>query len=97
MALLQDEQATARDVMVYAVLASHADRNRQCWPSIRTIADEARMTNRTVIRALEWLEEAWYISRTTRNTGRGRTSNLYTLHDGQIVALPTRDDTPPAG
>lgn len=92
-ALLDDPECTPNRIAVYAALARHANRHRQCWPSLTTITTEARLHRRTTLRCLAWLDESWYISRKKRNTRDGRTSTLYTLLPPKIIQFPAPGDT----
>lgn len=78
---------------VYAVLAKYASQETaQCYPSRKTIARDAGVSERSVDGALATLREHKVISATRRSVGLTamRTSNLYTLLDrprevGQIL------------
>jgi DNA-binding MarR family transcriptional regulator len=69
---------------VYMALLFYADIYfRDCFPSIETLAKKAKMTRRSVCRALKILEESGFIIREIKahrnvNTGK-RCSNLYIL------------------
>ena len=60
---------------VYFVIARHANRQRQCWPSVATIARKAGVGRTVVFKALGDLERARLIRRVNR-IGR---STLYVL------------------
>lgn len=60
---------------VYFSLCRHANRDRQCWPSIRLIAEEIKITPRRIISGIKWLEEHGLI-RIDRMKGE---SNVYEL------------------
>ena len=65
---------------VYMYLKDHADREGKCWPGIRTIAAELRLSRSTVKRALDELCKAELISKESRWRKNGSlTSNLYRL------------------
>lgn len=69
---------------VYAVLAKYASQETaQCYPSRKTIAREAGVSERSVDGALATLREHKAISAARRSVGQTamRTSNLYTLLD----------------
>ena len=66
---------------VYMYLRDRADTKNQCWPSVRTIGRELRLSRSTVKRALKDLEEAGHLSKDPRYRDNGSSSsNLYTLH-----------------
>lgn len=65
---------------VLVVLADHADEAWSCYPGQATIARMTGMSERSVRRALEWLEEQGFITRERRSDARGRrTSDRYHL------------------
>ena len=69
------------DLLVLLSLADRANSEMKAWPTRRTIAKDCRMSRRSVVRALERLEEQGYIKSKQRrkNDGKVLTSNLYTL------------------
>lgn len=95
--LLDDPETTPQCWAVYGALARHANRDRQCYPSLSTIVKESRTSRATVCRWLAWLEEAWYIKREQRNTRDGRTTTIYTLLTPKVLQFPRQDDTPASG
>lgn len=50
--VLKHSTTTGTDRLVLLSLANHANENGQCWPSVRTIAREANVTERAVQRSL---------------------------------------------
>ena len=61
-------------------LKDRADKDGTCWPSIRTIAKELKLSRATVYRALDDLCSANLLEREDRwRENGGRTSNLYKL------------------
>ena len=68
---------------VYMYLRDRAG-GGSCWPGVKTIARELRLSPRTVQRALNDLERAGYIRRENRSRENGsRTSNLYVITEGK--------------
>lgn len=64
--------------VVYMYLKDHADRQGRCWPGIKTIAAELKLSQSTVKRALNDLCQAGLISKEPRWRENGSlTSNLY--------------------
>ena len=64
---------------VYMYLRDRAG-GGSCWPGIKTIARDLRLSPRTVQRALNDLERAGYIQRQRRQRENGScTSNLYII------------------
>lgn len=76
--MLGDVKPTS--VVVYAVLAEHANADQECWPSINRIAVRANVTATTVRSAIRELEETGWVTVRGRATDDGRqTSNLYKI------------------
>ena len=68
---------------VYMYLRDRAG-GGSCWPGVKTIARELRLSPRTVQRALNDLERTGYIRRENRYRENGsRTSNLYVITEGK--------------
>ena len=77
-AKLEQTRQAARAVYMY--LKDHADSEGKCWPGIRTISTELRMSRSTVKRALDDLCRAELISKERRFRENGSlSSNLYRL------------------
>jgi len=65
---------------VYMYLKDHADSESKCWPGIKTIARELKLSRSTVKRALDDLYRAGLVSREPRRRENGSlSSNLYRL------------------
>lgn len=65
---------------VYMYLKDRTNKDGICWPSIRTIARELRLSRATVYRALDDLCKAGLLTREQRwRENGGRTSNLYKI------------------
>ena len=78
---------------VYMYLRDRAG-GGSCWPGIKTIARDLRLSPRTVQRALNDLEHAGYIERQQRYREHGsRTPNLYIIFEGKSQ----RGRSPPGG
>jgi hypothetical protein len=73
--------AGAAALLVYVVLARHADRQGESWPGLATIASEAGISSRTAQRAIRLLEVLGLVEVTTcyEEASHRQTSNLYTL------------------
>jgi len=71
------------DIAVYAVLCMYADNNtKDSHPSVATIAEKSRCSERVARRSLQTLKEAGYIDIEERRDKRGyQTSNQYYLLD----------------
>ena len=66
---------------VYAVLARRADRDGESWPRLRSIAEQAATSERSVRRAMHLLELLGLVEVTACYEAKSQrqTSNLYTL------------------
>ena len=69
-----------RAVTVYAYLCDMANKKGECWPSTITVSKDLGLSRRTIVRALNDLENAGLIKRIPRRrkTG-GWTSSLIRL------------------
>lgn len=77
---------------VYNVLAHHADRNRNCFPSIGRIARMLRIGRSTVLRSIRELETAGVVRVTPRLDDKGhKTSNYYHLLPLGRGGVPLQD------
>ena len=69
-----------RAISVYIYLAERANQDGICWPAIRTIAKELRLSQSTVRRALQDLRGEGLIETTQRyRLNGGKSSLLYKL------------------
>ena len=75
-----DTELSHRARAVYLYLRDRSDADGKCWPGVKRIASDLRLSRRTAQRALADLERAGYIRRDERFRENGsRTSNLYTI------------------
>ena len=67
--------------VVYMYLKDRSNREGVCWPSIKTIARELKLSRATVCRALDDLCKAGFLvkDKRWRENGGRRTSNLYKI------------------
>lgn len=90
--LYQNEELSHRAKTVYMYLHDRSDAAGICWPGIKRIASDLKLSRRTVQRALGDLEQAGLVSRQFRYRPNGSlTSNLY-----QIAARKGKSSQPPA-
>lgn len=69
-----------RAVAVYCYLCDRSQKTDSCFPSVRRIASDLNLNDRTVYRALRDLEDAGMIVREKRTRVSGaRSSNLYKI------------------
>lgn len=81
---IYDLGLTHKSISVYCYLANRADKNGECFPSVRSIAEDLNLNRATVYRAFRELEERNLLERKARyNTSGGRRSSLYILN-GEI-------------
>ena len=65
---------------VYMYLKDRTNKNGICWPSIKTIARELKLSRATVCRALDDLCKAGLLAKENRwRENGGETSNLYKI------------------
>lgn len=75
--LLFQEGIAASELIVFWVLTVHLFKGKQyCYPSLRTIQTEARISRPTVVKALRKLQELGYLK---INKGRKDGRNEYEL------------------
>lgn len=79
-------------VAVYCYLANCADKNGECYPSVRRIAEDLSVNKSTVFRAFNELEEQGLLEREARyHTQGGRRSSLYRIK-GEITPTNREDN-----
>ena len=75
-----DERLPHRCKAVYIYLRDRSAAAGSCWPGVKTIGSDLRLSRSTVKRALKELERTGWIRRQPRYRENGSsTSNLYTL------------------
>jgi len=76
-AVIRHSKHGGSELLVLLLIANHAnDETQECWPSIETLAREARMTTRSVQRIVRRLEESGELQVELNAAPQGR-SNLY--------------------
>ncbi|UOW00893.1 helix-turn-helix domain-containing protein [Agrococcus sp. SCSIO52902] len=92
--MFRDESISLYALTVYGALASHSGPGG-IHPSQRTLAAEARCSDRQVRRALVELEELGVVERVMRKNSRGRATTGYTLHpNGRLRADEESSEVP---
>lgn len=72
---------TSNEIAVYVALSWRVDEHGNCWPSHRTLAEDAGMSERTAQRTLVTLVDKGVISKRPQFTAEGdRKANLYHLN-----------------
>ena len=61
-----DQDLSHRARTVYMYLKDRSDAGNTCWPSVRRIAEDLKLSRRTVQRALTDLERHGFLERTHR-------------------------------
>ena len=92
--IYSDDNLPHRAKAVYMYLRDRMDSQRQCWPGIRRIASDLRLSRSTVKRALNELERSDYLRRERRN----RDHWCITAHRLSLkIAHCANGPTPPPG
>ena len=65
-----------RAVAVYTYLHDRADKNGECWPSVKTIACDIKLSPATVRRAIKDLKKVGLIETKQRYRDKGGKSSL---------------------
>lgn len=85
-----DTELPSRARAVYMYLRDRADSEGKCWPGIKTIASDMRLSRSTVKRALTDLEQHGYLQKIPRYRDNGSsTSNLYSVQWDRRKAQPS--------
>ena len=75
-----DTELPSRARAVYMYLRDRSDAEGKCWPGIKTIASDMKLSRSTVKRALSDLEHRGYLKKLPRYRSNGSsTSNLYSV------------------
>ncbi len=74
--ILYNSRLTHRAISVYAYLLYRVNKQKECWPSIRTISKDIKLSISTVKRAISDLKESGYISTEQRFRSNGGKSSL---------------------
>ena len=81
----------AAKIVLYWLADHHNAETDECFPSIKTLAEECEMSRRSVVNQLDELERLGIISKTERTRGNGsQTSNSYRLNfsEGYAKSAP---------
>jgi len=75
-----DTELPPRARAVYMYLRDRSDAEGKCWPGIKTITSDMKLSRSTVKRALADLEQHGYLKKLPRYRANGSsTSNFYVL------------------
>ena len=84
MRFLYETDLPSRAIYVYLYLVLRANREGQCWPAVRRIAADLKLSERTVQRALSDLREAGLIETEQRyRKNCAKSSNLFHIKKKQ--------------
>jgi len=91
------KEVTVVDIGVYSALCYFSNKDGVCWPSCKSIAEKAKVSEATVRRALKQLVKEGYLTIDMRLDNFGRnTSNIYHLNLNKLNdTLPLTTDTLP--
>lgn len=79
---IDDYGLSPNEFRVYCHIARRAGRNNKAWPSVKSMADVCRLSERTVQKAIRRLEELELLTVIKRKTNHGAdSSNFYVLLD----------------
>ena len=85
--VLRNKDLNAQDIRVYMAIASFADTNGACFPSVARLADICGVSKRTIFRIINKLAELKIIERNHRiRDDGGYSSNLYLV---TTMSLPS--------
>ena len=77
---IYERNLSSRAVCVFVYLCDKANQNGECYPTVRTVANDLHISKSTVFRALKELEDAGLLTRQHRHrTYGGMSSNLYKI------------------
>jgi len=83
--LYADKEVNPLSIVVYGALCSFADEEGVCWPSHKTIAKEANVSESTVKRALRQLEKKGFVFSEKRFDSNGSlTSKVYRVNKEKL-------------
>ena len=85
-----------RAICVYLYLANRANRSGECWPAIPTIAQELKLSQATVRRAIRDLEREGLLETAQRYRPNGGKSSLLYGLDCKKHPLPPRGKSTPS-
>ena len=74
-----DTELPSRARAVYMYLRDRSDAEGKCWPGIKTIASDMKLSRSTVKRALHDLEQHGYLKKTSRHLCYDRSASLALL------------------
>ena len=86
--IIDDEELTSSDKVVYVVLARFTDNETQeCYPSNKRLGEETGLTTRTIVNSIRHLEESGYVE-VDRKSGK---VNYYQLNAVSEKSSPVKN------
>lgn len=80
LSVLFDAELPSRAITVYLILNEYSNSNGNCYPSLKTLAQDSGLSKRTVQRAINDLVNAGFITKEQRTRSNGALSScLYHL------------------
>ena len=80
---LYESDVSSKAVAVFLYLLDHANKQGECWPSIPTIAEELKISESTVRRAVKELKKSGLLTTEQRFRQNGGKSSLcYKIKSG---------------
>lgn len=73
---LYSSDVSSKAVAVFLYLLDHANKQGECWPAIPTIAEDLKISESTVRRAVKELKKAELLKTEQRYRPNGGTSSL---------------------
>lgn len=92
--LIDREDLTIYEKMVYIVLARHSNDGSCCFPSYKTIAMKAGCSDRKVMKTIEALEEKKLICKEKRKSSKNKQmSNMYFIMSAKNSLMSSEQDS----
>lgn len=89
---------TSSEKLLLMVLSNYANEKMQCWPSHRRLAEDACLSERTILTLMRGLEDRKIISRIQRRRDDGsRGTDVITLNLGGEATSPRGEHIAPSG
>ena len=82
-----DTELPSRAKAVYMYLRDRSDAEGKCWPGIKTIASDMKLSRSTVKRALHDLEQHGYLKKASRHRPNG--SSTTTSRTTAMIVVTT--------
>lgn len=77
---IYERNLSSKAVSVFVYLCDKANKHGECYPAVRTVANDLHISRSTVFRAIKELESAGLLTRQhRRRTHGGMSSNLYKI------------------